>query len=161
MIKYVIIIFMRITGVQYFVRNYCSISRNDLIFKNYFKLANYNIYVVVLNENIWDYISVDNLLFYVIDLCYIMLVFYEKIFSKDTWISKFINRSCVNIVHGYMSFIAKDIRYGLYRFAKGFMNTYKTGLSMGYCHFSDVLNNKAACTLFTAASRKLVSERRV
>lgn len=56
---------------------------------------------------------------------------------------------------------AKDIRYGLYRFAKEFMNTYKTGLSIGYCHFSDVLNNKAACTLFTAASRKLVSERRV
>lgn len=77
---------MRIKSVQYFVRDYRSISRNDLIFINYFKLANYNIYVIVLNENIWDYTSVDNLLFYVMDLCYIMLVFYEKIFSKDTWI---------------------------------------------------------------------------
>lgn len=49
----------------------------------------------------------------------------------------------------------------LSRFAKRFINVYKVDPLIGNCDFTDLSDNKAACTLLTAAGGKLVSERRV
>lgn len=50
---------------------------------------------------------------------------------------------------------------GLRDFRDRFINAYKVDPSIGNSDSVDLLDNKAACTLLMAVSRKLVSERRV